>query len=120
MHGVARRCRPGLARLMVRDVVFGGEWTRSAASAVNAPVEDLIRFADTRAKDGPVKGLPGRDLIREGLEELADARNYVVWEAQRQYEGHKPDSGVIEHLGTALGYVAAAFAELRAARGLTL
>ncbi len=41
----------------------------------------LEAFAHSRAHPGPVR-VKGRSLRREALEELADLRNYLVWEVQ--------------------------------------
>lgn len=41
-------------------------------------VADLNAMADARALPGPVQ-LSGRDFVIEAREELADARNYLVW-----------------------------------------
>lgn len=39
----------------------------------------LVKLADERAHPGPILLPPGRSLVREALEELADLRNYVLW-----------------------------------------
>lgn len=43
---------------------------------------ELNAFADERALPGPVRRRDGQDFVQEAREELADARNYLVWHAQ--------------------------------------
>lgn len=42
----------------------------------------LNAFADERAGDGPLIAVDRRNFAVEALEELADARNYLVWLVQ--------------------------------------
>lgn len=46
----------------------------------------LVNMAEARAPEEPVKDVTGRDFCQETLEELADARNYLVWEIQKLEE----------------------------------
>lgn len=43
----------------------------------------LCRLAELRAGSGPVVDIETREFDREVLEELADARNYIVWRLQQ-------------------------------------
>lgn len=71
-----------------RDIRLEHEMTAAAARDVGANPDRLSDFADRRARPGPVL-CAGRDLELEAAEELADARNYVVWRlAQLEQLGH--------------------------------
>lgn len=65
----------------LRDLAFESMWTMMAAATVSVDPERLIAFAEQRAGDGPVRDMATRDFGREVIEELADARNYLVWMA---------------------------------------
>ena len=43
----------------------------------------LVGMSEGRAPETPVRDATGRDFCEETLEELADARNYIVWEIQK-------------------------------------
>ena len=65
-----------------RNTRFERMVTRMAASI---KVDSLNRMAEARAdKFGPLRPKPCRDLRREVMEELADARNYLVWWIQEE------------------------------------
>ncbi len=63
---------------------FGEAVTVAIAIARHAPAADgagdeLNDLADARALPGPVVAA-GRSFVTEAREELADARNYLVWQ----------------------------------------
>ena len=79
----------------------------------------LRALADERAGDRGVDALASRDFITETLEELADARNYLLWQMQ-QLDHLEPEKSIdAEHrdalLNRALAHVAEAFALVEAA-----
>lgn len=91
---------------MLRDVTFELEATITAARSVN--VDHLNQFATLRADaGGAYRPAPERDLHREVLEELADARNYLVWWMQRVVAGEDDADPVA--LSEALGAIAHAY-----------
>ena len=70
---------------MNRDLALERELVDIAARAAGLPIDlGLNEFAEYRAHPGPVR-LP-RDFDREVAEELADARSYLVWAVQRDYD----------------------------------
>lgn len=93
-----------------RDLEFERDWTRQAGESIHVDVDDLIRFAESRAGGVPVRQLQTRDFTREVLEELADARNYLVWRAQQELGRAVPDGEVVGEVARALQSVAVAFA----------
>ena len=76
---------------LVRNIPLERALTKDAAATVRAPAARLNDFADRRAKPGPVSLADGRDLELEAAEELADARNYLVWRLE-QLEATAHDS----------------------------
>ena len=101
-----------------RNVEQERAFTRQAGQVIGRDVEDLIAVSELRAGTGPVSGLPRRSLIREGYEEMADARNYIVWRIKQEYDMGDPDGTRIAHLLNALQGIILAWDELRrAARG---
>ena len=105
---------------MNRDQIREREITAAAARMYGVDSDRLCTFADMRAVDGPVR-TDGRDLIREALEEMADGRNYAVWEMLRlALEPPERDDESVgrahQHLGLALGAIATAYHHLRVAR----
>ena len=84
---IARDRNVGLERELVR--------VAHARAGVGVPVDpaeptSLDVVADARCAPGPVR-LP-RDFLGEAREELADARNYCVWEACEHYGRDDPES----------------------------
>lgn len=96
---------------MIRDRERERELTLQAAALERATAHRLVAFADQRAGDGPVE-LEDRDLTLEALEELADARNYIVWRLRQLREADTVDIGEITRTRRALGLVAAAYESL--------
>ena len=91
-----------------RDIAVERELTREAAKRVAADPEPLVLFAEARSDKGPVRDFPTRDFEREVREELADARNYLVWGIyQAQDRGEDP-----RKLFACLARVASAYAVL--------
>lgn len=104
-----------------RDLAFERRWTTDAAQLLNVSprsVGALVAFAEARAREGGVTGFPARDLAREGLEELADARNYIVWRLRELYLPGKDgvDMEVVTPLSVSLAHVVAAHERLAGAR----
>lgn len=92
-----------------RDLAFERAWTEGAGAAARVGVVELVRFAELRAGDGPVRELATRDFAREVLEELADARNYLVWHALQASTGTPADGELTSGIAGALAGVAVAF-----------
>ena len=88
MAGTCVRCGRRMQEL-ARDLDVERELTLiagQAAGVTEATVLSLDQYAEQRAHDGPVR-VHDRDLLVELAEELADARNYAVWEARRTQPG---------------------------------
>ena len=109
-----------------RDVALERQLTRMAhqAAGVAVPMDErepthLDAYADYRAQPGGVR-VP-RQFIQEAREELADARNYLVWEACAHHAGYMagdPESCArFEHAMRVLGKVCEAWRELHTLPG---
>ncbi len=98
-----------LAPVPERDLRFERAFTMQAAEAGGVGFAELIRFAEQRAGDEPVRDPGGRDFVLEVLEELADARNYLVWLAAwiLTQPGHDPQ--LLARIAEVLILVARAF-----------
>lgn len=101
---------------IARNRDFERRATREIAGALGVDIEALIAFAERRADH--FEGDYGHDfpdlsrnLEQEALDELADARNYVVWRLDAIHRGLC--GGDVEQLQIALKHVALAFAALR-------
>lgn len=92
-----------------RNVPLERRLTLNAAVRAGVRWVVLTHFAEQRAKPGPVVEPPGRDLALEALEELADARNYLVWRAVSELRRPAPDGDVGVLVQDALTHLAAAF-----------
>lgn len=106
-----------------RDIGFERRWTALAAASVHADGARLSDFAEARAGRGPVRDLAMRQFAREVLEELADARNYLVWWVEQVIAAGEHDelSGEItEAIGQALAAVALAYEHATRARALNV
>jgi hypothetical protein len=99
----------GALRAPVRDLPFERTLTEQAAEAGSVGSAVLIHFAEERAGAGPVRDPDARDFPLEVLEELADARNYLVWLAGwvMAQPGHDPQ--VLAAISEVLILVAVAF-----------
>ena len=100
---------------LVRNIPLEREWTAAAAKELGAAAERLSAFADSRARPGPVDLANGRDLELEAAEELADARNYLVWRLEElETIGHDSIRGHVRRrrLRRVLALTALAFDEL--------
>lgn len=99
---------------------FECEITRQVTEGIRVNVESLNLLAGQRADqaehdyghDFPELGRP---LEREALEELADARNYIVWRLDAIHRGLDDQEWRVQHLQIALRHVALAFEEIRSA-----
>jgi hypothetical protein len=107
-----------------RDIAFERRWTSLAASTVHADGARLSDFAEARAGRDPVHDLANRNFARETLEELADARNYLVWWLEQLATAPGPPDElageISEALGMALAAVASAFEQTTRARTLAV
>jgi hypothetical protein len=94
------------------DPAFETEATVTAARQAGVDGRSLDAFANARRHPGPVTNHPTRDLSLDTYEELADARNYLVW----KLEQHRHlDTLTVErqwHLMQSLGAVAVAWHHL--------
>jgi hypothetical protein len=108
--------------LAPRDIALEREWTKQAAASVNATSDRLIAFAEARAGQAPVRERDTRNFGREVLEELADARNYLVWWVEQIARLHSSDDlagEITEAVGQTLAAVAIAYEHADRARGLS-
>lgn len=96
-------------RFPPRDVALERRLTLQAAERAGVKCVVLAHFAEQRAKPGPVLEPPGRDLVVEALEELADARNYLVWRTASEMREPEPDGQVAALVGEALEHLVRAF-----------
>jgi hypothetical protein len=64
---------------------------RAVPSDLQIAARALDRFAAQRAGDRPIRDADGRDFATEVLEELADARNYLVWWAEQLERLGRPE-----------------------------
>ena len=98
-----------------RDLAWERLWSQSAARSAGVDAHYLTAFAEERSGEGPVRDLSTRDFLQEVLEELADARNYLVWK-RRQMELHAAgwvDEDCATEVLAAAAHIAAAFALVR-------
>lgn len=95
--------------VLARDLPYERELTLQAAQAVDVRCVVLSRFAEHRAGAGDVRDPDRRDFALEALEELADARNYIVWVATRERSADVPDEAVLAQVGAVLAPVVQAF-----------
>lgn len=80
IHSLSARPPVTEERALQRSIPMEREITEFAASPYPKYVaRALIRFAEDRIREGPVRFDPGRDMVQETREELADARNYLCW-----------------------------------------
>lgn len=101
---------------LARDREFERLCTRELAGGLGVDVGPLILFAERRADHFAADyghDFPDleRDLEQEALDELADARNYVVWKLDAIRR--ELATGDVEQLQLALKHVALAFEALR-------
>lgn len=95
--------------MMDRNVDF--ERTATEQYAHGMDVDELIRFSQARADaHGPTRPARPQGLRREVLEELADARNYLVWWLQAIH--HDEIEGDPDAIGRSLAAVAVAWEAL--------
>lgn len=101
---------------MNRDTELERKLTDEAAASVAASADHLNDFAEHRAGTDPVHDPAHRDFGLEAAEELADARNYVVWWLdQPQPYGDM----VTDELRNALAAITVAYEHVDLARRLT-
>lgn len=116
--------RPDPTLTPARDVPLERRLTVDAAATAGVDAAYLITFAETRAGLAPVRDPDGRDFVRELLEELADARNYVCWALEQVGRGadRNPDlAGEISMaVGQSLAAVTLAFHHANHARDLAM
>lgn len=97
--------------------------TFDAAATVTArPPERLITLAESRAGDARVRDIDTRCFDREVLEEISDARNYLVWWLEQIARGARlngPLAGELtEAIGRALATITVAFEHADTAHAL--
>ena len=99
-----------------RDRAFECELT-SRISGEFVSADAINRHAQGRSDSlgDDISLIPVRDFVLETLEELSDARNYIVWQLQLIHLNLLEDDGQVELLQTALRSVVFAFEELRKA-----
>jgi hypothetical protein len=105
-----------------RDIPFERDWIAWVAEAAGQDPARLMVFAEQRAGQDPVRGAAGRDFGLEALEELADARNYLVWWAEQTLRSDpRGELGgeISAALGRAGSALVTAWAEVEQARALT-
>ncbi|GAC1522495.1 MAG: hypothetical protein NVS3B1_07940 [Marmoricola sp.] len=108
---------------LARDRLFECNITRQIAGTIGVDVEPLNQFAEQRA-DGVGESeyrsdFPdlARNLTREACEELADARNYLVWRLDAHHRGLiDGPSEDVEQLQIGLRHVVLAFEAIRTIR----
>lgn len=108
--------------LAPRDFAFERSWTEQAAASAGATSDRLIAFAELRAGDGPVRDAAARNFGREVVEELADARNYLVWWAEQVVRSASLDElagELSEAIGECLAAVSVAYEKAERARALS-
>lgn len=66
-----------------RDVAFERAFTMAAATSAGRNAAALISLAEARAPATPIREFLLRDLAMDGMEEGADWRNYICWDALR-------------------------------------
>src|SRR5581483_5124657 len=99
---------------------FEDEATRyivSGTAVDPTPINALAGSRADRAQQEYGHDFPSleRDLEREALEELADARNYIVWRLDAINRGLCGGAWRVEHLQRALRNVVVAFDDVRQA-----
>ena len=103
------------AEPLIRSLEFERGGTREACKGYVDP-SDLIRHAENRAErlsgeyvTNPMHVATGRDRRRDVREELADARNHALWDAQE----HLEDDERRERTRRGLLYIALAYREFQ-------
>jgi hypothetical protein len=104
-----------------RNREFEDRATRELSRGLLVDVAALNAFAGRRADQGASDYRcdfpdPERDLEREVAEELADARNYLVWRLEQINRGLHDGHWKVCHLQRALRCVVLAFEETSKAR----
>lgn len=105
----------------LRDVAHERAFTAAAGALIGRSPIGITKLAEARAPLDPIRDFPFRDFALDALEELADCRNYIVWDALRH---DLTRTGPSSHqsraaLQRALAHVIEAFAEVDLARRLT-
>lgn len=95
---------------VARDVELERRFTVEAARAVGVDPNGIIAFAESRTHPGPLRDVERRDWLQEVREELADAKNYSCWEAQRLLASGAADD--LPRVGRALAFLLLAWHEL--------
>lgn len=83
----------------------------AAAPMFRASAMSISAYAEQRAGTQPIRDHQTRDFATEALEELADARNYLVW--WRQQPAAQP--AALALIDTALAAVVDAYDAIRTA-----
>jgi hypothetical protein len=114
------KCGRPMPGLPARDREFERQATRELCSGLSIDVEALIVYAERRADSGEAnykRDFPdlSRNLRDEALQELADARNYIVWALDAIRRDLDDEQWRTEPLQEALPLIAMAFEKVREA-----
>jgi hypothetical protein len=96
------------------DLEFEHEATRVAARQAGVRGDAINAFATARKMDGPIIRHTTRDFLQDTAEELADARNYLVWWMEQERHLGKLTVERQWHMMQALGSVAVAYHHITA------
>jgi hypothetical protein len=99
-----------------RDAEYERKVIENACEAVGQAhlADTIVAFVSKRIFDGPVQMPPGRNLVREWFEEVADGFAYGAFELQRHMADPRNDVDVI-YLQEALRHSVLTFAALKKA-----
>lgn len=121
LKGFCVRCGRKIPEPIRRDREWEAQATREMTRGLALDPEPLIAFATRRADSAQQEygcDFPNldRDLGLETADELADARNYVVWWLDAIRRDLAEGGDRVVHLQRALRHIALAFDEVRSAR----
>lgn len=108
-HGDVVPLGGGQPPVQPRDVALERDLTLKAAERGGVRCVVLSHFAEHRAGAGDVRDPDRRDFPFEALEELADARNYMVWGWSHEISQETVDTDALDLISEALMRVAQAF-----------
>lgn len=105
-----------------RNLALERQWTAEAARVGGTTSEALSTMAERRAGPGSVSDIDMRNFGHEVLEEIADARNYLVWWLEQVARGSRRHPHLTGELTIAisrtLAAVTVAFAHAHEANSL--
>ena len=113
------KCGAGLAAVPVieRNAAYEKQLIEHACESVGLPhlADSIVALVSKRIFDGPVQMPPGRDLIREWFEEVADGFAYGAFKLQQLMDEGEPEGTSAKYLQEALRHSVLTFAALRKA-----